>query len=154
MYSKQEAALLRQQFWTSFGQYLRPVPSASGEKVNWINYKTGVRFISFRMNADHQNAWIAIEIIHEDEQLRHQFFDVFISLKNELDPGNSDSGWEWQRDTFNEHGKTVSRIKSEINAVNIYRKENWPLLISFFKPKLLAIDEFWYHNKELFEMLS
>ena len=52
MYSKEESARLRQQFWISFGQYMKPVPSASGSTVNWTNYKTGVKNIFFKMDVD------------------------------------------------------------------------------------------------------
>ena len=47
MYTKQEAAQLRKEFWTAFGQYMKPVPTEDGEKVNWINYKTGGQAHSF-----------------------------------------------------------------------------------------------------------
>ena len=33
MYSRQEASILRKKFWTSFGQYLRPLPNADGEMI-------------------------------------------------------------------------------------------------------------------------
>ena len=49
MYSKAEATQLRQAFWTAFGQYMAPVPSAEGETTNWINYKTGFKHLYFRM---------------------------------------------------------------------------------------------------------
>ena len=42
MYSRQEASQLRKNFWTSFGQYMRPLPNADGERVNWLNYKAAV----------------------------------------------------------------------------------------------------------------
>lgn len=75
MYSKQEASKLKQQFWTSFGLYMQPVPSANGEKVNWINYKTGIRHVSFRMNAgDHAD--ISIELSHPDETSRLAFLST------------------------------------------------------------------------------
>ena len=67
MYSKQEASQLRQAFWTAFGQYMLPVPSGEGEKVNWTNYKTGEKDLYFRMNADNKQATIAIELTHKDE---------------------------------------------------------------------------------------
>jgi hypothetical protein len=60
MYSKQEASLLTQQFWTSFGQYLVPVLSAEGEKINWINYKTGEKDIRFTMMTGNRTAKISI----------------------------------------------------------------------------------------------
>ncbi len=45
MFSKQEASQLRKDFWTAFGLYMRPIPSAEGDKINWINYKTGEKDI-------------------------------------------------------------------------------------------------------------
>ena len=61
MYTKQEASLIKKKFWTSFGRYLQPVPNAEGETINWINYKTGIRDIFFRMDVDTRSAQIAIE---------------------------------------------------------------------------------------------
>ena len=81
MYSKQEASQLRQEFWTAFGQYLLPLLSSEGEKVNWINYKTGEKGIHFRMEADNKKASIAIELSHKDEDIRHLYFEQFLQLK-------------------------------------------------------------------------
>jgi hypothetical protein len=49
MFSKQETAQLRKEFWTVFGQYMSPILSAAGEKISWINYKTGVKGVQFKM---------------------------------------------------------------------------------------------------------
>lgn len=62
MYSKEEAANLRHEFWIAYGRYMQPVPSASGEAVNWLNYKTGVKGIQFRKDAVQKYAWVAVEI--------------------------------------------------------------------------------------------
>ena len=56
MYSKSEASQLKQEFWTSFGQYMSPVLSAEGEKLNWINYKTGEKDIFFKMKANNKKS--------------------------------------------------------------------------------------------------
>jgi len=50
MFSKKEASQLRKKFWMIFGQYMSPVLSSEGEKINWINYKTGVKGLQFKMN--------------------------------------------------------------------------------------------------------
>ncbi len=52
MFSKQDASKLKKEFWTAFGRYMKPVLSADGEKINWINYKTGEKDIVFKMDAD------------------------------------------------------------------------------------------------------
>ncbi len=56
MYSKQEAANLKREFWTVFGQYMRPVLSADGEQINWVNYKTGEKHVFFKCEADSKAA--------------------------------------------------------------------------------------------------
>ena len=78
MYSRAEATQLRQAFWTAFGQYMAPVLSAEGEKVNWPNYKTGIKHVYFRMRADTRTASIGIELTHPDAGIRELFFEQFV----------------------------------------------------------------------------
>jgi hypothetical protein len=105
MYSKQEAAQLKQQFWTTFGRYIRPVQSANGEKINWVNYKTGDKDIYFRMQADNKKASIAIEVTHKDEGLQALYFEQFQQLKTLLH-NTLQEEWIWQLHVSDEKGKT------------------------------------------------
>lgn len=152
MYSKREASQLRQEFWTILGQYMNPILSAEGEKINWTNYKTGEKNIAFRMNADNKKAEIAIELSHSDKEIQQIYFEQFLQFKNLLHqalPGD----WIWQLHAYNEQGKTVSTISQQIFGLSIFKKEDWPQLISFFKPRIVALDEFWSSVKYTFEML-
>jgi hypothetical protein len=58
--------------------------------------------------------------------------------------------WTWLFSIKDEHEKTLSRIYKETEA-SIFKKEDWPLLISFFKPRIIALDEFWSNAKYGFE---
>ncbi|PZR08331.1 MAG: DUF4268 domain-containing protein, partial [Flavobacterium psychrophilum] len=60
MYTREEISKQKQAFWTAFGKYMRPVLSADGLPVSWLNYKTGVPGISFKMDADRDHAVIMI----------------------------------------------------------------------------------------------
>jgi hypothetical protein len=153
MYSKQEASLLRGQFWTTFGQYLSSVPSAGGTKINWVNYKTGVRFIHFKMDADPDGAYIAIEIAPASAAQRKLYFDHFLSLRAQLHE-NVHEAWTWEEDWLNGSGRPSSRIYTSLAGVNVFRKEDWPAIISFFKPRLLGLDRFWAAYKDIFVMLE
>jgi len=150
MYSKQEAAQLKQEFWTAFGQYMRPVLSSEGERINWINYKTGEKDIYVRMHADNRKASIAIELTHKDEGVQALYFEQFEQLKTLLYDALQEE-WNWLLHTRDEHGKYISRIYTEIRNVNIFDKNHWPRLISFFKPRIVALDEFWSTGKHVFE---
>jgi hypothetical protein len=150
MYSKEQASQLRQAFWTAFGQYMGPVLSAEGLRTNWVNYKTGVKHIFFRMQADNKVASISIEITHPDKELQQLFYEQFATYKNVLH-STLNEDWEWQLHTTDEYGKTISRIYKQIAPVSIYQREDWSKLISFFKPRIIALDEFWSDAKYAFE---
>ena len=60
MYNRNEHAKIKQEFWTSFGRYMMLVQSAGIEKVNWVNYKTGIKGVFFKMDVGISEAVIAI----------------------------------------------------------------------------------------------
>src|SRR5215210_5748815 len=107
MYSRQEAAQLKKEFWTAFGQYMTPVLSAEGERVSWVNYKTGEKHIAFRMQADHKTATIAIELTHSDAGIQQLYFEQFLQLKKIFEV-TATGKWSWQLHTKDEYGKTIS----------------------------------------------
>jgi hypothetical protein len=150
MYSKQQASQVRQEFWTAFGKYMQPVLSSEGEKVNWINYKTGAKNIFFRMQAG-KGALIGIELTHADESQRKDHFDKFLQLRS-LFRQELKEEWIWHESLTDEHGKIISRIYTELKDVNIFNREDWPALISFFKPRITALDAFWNNVKYGFDV--
>lgn len=152
MYSKQEASKLKQEFWTTFGQYMSPILSSEGEKVNWINYKTGEKNIAFRMNANNKNVTIAIELTHKDKDIQQIYFEQLFQFKNLFD-STLNEVWNWQLHHYDTHGKIISRVCKEKTGVSIFQKQDWPQLISFFKPRIIALDEFWSSVKYAFETL-
>jgi len=152
MYLRQEASQLKQEFWTAFGQYMKPIASAEGERINWINYKTGENHIYFRMHADSRKASIAIEIRHKDPGVQALYFEQFQQLKGLLYDALKEE-WNWLPHVEDEHSKYISRIYTETENVNIFDRNDWPQLISFFKPRIIALDEFWSAAKHVFESM-
>ena len=153
LFTKDEASQLRQAFWTAFGQYLSPIPSAEGLKTNWINYKTGVKHLYFKMQADKSIASIGIEIAHPDAGIQELFFEQFRELKTMMQ-SYLDENWEWQLHTTDENGKIISRIFKSISPVSIYDRNDWPQLISFLKPRIIALDKFWSDASDSFDALK
>lgn len=153
MYSKQEASRLKQEFWTSFGQYMNPIPSAEGESINWINYKTGEKDLTFRMETDNKKGRIGIVLSHKDPGIQQLYFEQLVQFKNILHHALNEL-WIWEELVFNAEGKMISRVYKECPGVNVFRKEDWPSLISFFKPRIIALDEFWSNVKYAFASLK
>ena len=149
MYSKEQASKLKTQFWTNFGQYMKPVPSALGLPVNWINYKTGIRHIHFKMDADNTSAVIAIEISHLQQEQRLHYYNQFVSLKNLLTTTTAFK-WQWIETLQTDH-RIISSISQQLDDVNVLNQADWPAIISFLKPRIIALDAFWDMVKDGFE---
>lgn len=153
MYSKGETAQLKQDFWATFGQYIRPQLSADGLKVNWVNYKTGIKHLYFKMEAEKKAASIAIKIAHPDPGIQELYFEQFKELKNALHAALNED-WEWQLHNIGEDGKITSSIIRHLYHVSIFNKNDWPKLISFFKPRIIALDAFWSDARYTFDSLK
>lgn len=129
---------------------MRPIPGAAGEPVNWINYKTGVRGFYFRMDADNSSAGIAIDLKHsENDQLSHHYAHLR-QLRMILEQETGEE-WQWKELFMDENGITISRIRTTLEGVNVFNQADWPAIISFFKPRIMALDRFWNRVKEGFE---
>jgi hypothetical protein len=153
MFKRDEAARLREEFWTTFGRYMSPVPSADGVKINWVNYRTGLKDVHFRMTAQSNTAIIFIALEHRDTAIRELFYQQFEELKTMLHSTVGEE-WRWQLHAPVAEGKTISRIYRELPNVSVFNKDHWPDLISFFKPRIIALDEFWQNAQYSFESLK
>jgi hypothetical protein len=150
MFTRAEASRIRQEFWTIFGRYMSPVLSAEGMKINWVNYHTRLKDVHFRMDAGQKSAAIYISMEHSDVDMQELYFEQFLEFKNLLH-GTLEEEWEWQLHTQVADGKVISRIYKEMKGVSVLNKDQWPDLISFFKPRIIALDAFWENARYTFE---
>lgn len=145
MFSRAETSRIKQEFWTTFGKYMSPVPSAEGPKVNWVNYRTGIKDVFFRMETLPDRGVISISIEHDDAGVREIYFDQFAELREMLTSALGEE-WEWQRNE--------SKICRDLAGKSFLNKDDWPELISFFKERIIALDAFWENGKYVFEGLK
>lgn len=129
---------------------MRPLHNAGDEPVNWLNYKTGIKHLYFRMDADNKQANIAIEFRHPDPVLQQHYFEKFQQLEKLFHQSMGES-WQWQLHSVDEGDKQVGRISTQLKDVNVFDFNDWPAIISFLKPRMLALDTFWSMVKEGFE---
>lgn len=151
MYTREQASLVRQQFWTTFGKYMSPILSADGTKVNWVNYKTGIPQLFFRMDADKNQASISIQVMHKDLELGKNIYSQLKLLQSFLHETLGEE-WNWEPAVFNEFAQPLSKISTTLAPINIFKETDWPLIISFLKPRLIALDLFWVNHKMIIEM--
>lgn len=129
---------------------MRPVTGATGDAINWLNYKTGIRHIYFRMDATSTGASVAIELRHIDGAMQQHYFKQLQQLKTILQQATGEE-WDWQPESSDEDGNTISRVSKTLSSVNIFNESDWPAIISFLKPRIIALDEFWMMVKDGFE---
>ena len=149
MFSKQYVAQLRKEFWTVFGLYMSPINSCEGEKINWINYKTGIKGLQFKMYANQGKASIGIVLTEHDLEKQEFLFNQLLFLKEKL-YNSLQEEWTWTLHTI-EEDKIISKIYTEKKNLSILKKEDWPELITFFKSRMIALDKFWSAVKYGFE---
>src|SRR5688500_4628212 len=109
MFSREEASRIKHEFWTTFGKYMSPIPSAEGMKISWVNYHTGLKDIYFRMDANKKSAAIFISMEHTDSDLQELYFEQFLEMKDVLHATLQEK-WDWQLHTRVADGKIISRI--------------------------------------------
>ena len=152
MYTRQELSKLKQDFWTRFGQYMLPIASVTGDKVNWVNYKTGVLNIRFVMDADTRQATIAIVLSHSDTETRLKYYMQLQNMKVILTEALGEE-WNWNENDVDEYGKVTSTVSTSLPGISIASQSDWPAIISFLKQRILALDSFWADTRFVFEML-
>ena len=127
--------------------------NAEGERINWINYKTGVKGIYFRTNVDRKFAEVLIQVDHPDPDFKQMIWEQLeeyeIVLKSYIG-----EEWIWNKDDFDEDGKEISTIKLRLENVSIFRDSDWPAIITFLKERMINLDEFWVDHKESFEIFK
>jgi hypothetical protein len=151
MFTREEASRIREEFWTAFGKYMSPILSLEGMKVNWVNYHTRVKNVYFRMDAGPKSGVISISIEHTDLDIQQLYFEQFLELRTILH-ATLEEEWEWQLH-LQLNGRVISRIYRELPGVSVFDKDHWPDLISFFKPRIIALDSFWENAKWSFDGL-
>ena len=75
MFSKQEAQLLKTEFWTAFGKSF---------PRKWILYDTKIKDFSFKFSADNKKAEVSIDIEMKDEIYRNAYYEKIWSLEEML----------------------------------------------------------------------
>lgn len=155
MFSRAEAQQLRKEFWTAFGRYMTRHTSAFGPKTKWLNYRTGIKDLYFRLHADNKLARVSIELQHSDAGIRELFYEQWEELKMMLEADlREGEAWIWEPEHYLDSGQCISIIYITLPGINIYQKEDWGNIFRFFEQYLVPFDEMWSMVKAIFEDLQ
>ena len=123
-----------------------------GEKIRWVNYRTGLNSVRFKIEANKKSSSICIDIISSDEGVREVFFEQFeefkILLSKKMDTLN------WEKKYRIDSGVYISRIYTELIGPSINKESEWGDIYRFFEKNLIALHDFWEISHEIFRDLE
>ncbi len=139
MYSKEESARIRKEFWTSFGKSF---------PRKWLLYNTKIKDFSFKFVANKNKAMVCLDIEPKDDFYKEYYYDKISSLKNILKN-------EYIKDVVFDanfkldNGKIISRIYTKMpEKFNIHNKNTWRNAYEFFIKNMAAFEEFFYEYED------
>ncbi len=154
MYSKEQHRQINIDFYTTLGTMMKDDIPLSGEKVKWTNYRTGVKGIYFKLDADKRSCRLIIEIRTDDESIRHLFFEQFEEFKVVLEDQIQEEGI-WFEDFYDDYGDVTSKIEWVLNeGVSKLKRDTWEDMHTYLRARLVGLDEFWADVKDVFVELN
>ncbi|MDD7914083.1 DUF4268 domain-containing protein [Polaribacter ponticola] len=138
MFSKDEAALLRKEFWTSFGKSF---------PRKWLLYDTKIKGFSFKFVADRKKALVCLDIEHPEDIASELLYDQMLSLKVLLETEIPEVIFD---ETYElESGKIIRRIYVPLEAkFSIHNKNSWRDCYEFFVETMPKFELFFYEYEE------
>jgi hypothetical protein len=139
MFSKEEAATLRKEFWISFGKSF---------PKKWLLYNTKIKGVSLKFVADKKEAMICLDLDHPDELMNLLYYDQLLSLKTLLET-------ELPNIIYNdmyelENGKIIQRIYVPFEEkFNIHNKNTWRACYEFFVENMTKLEVFFYEYEDV-----
>jgi hypothetical protein len=150
MYSREEAKLIRQEFWDRFKKISTGKRVSKGLPGNWMLNQTGIRALNLKFHVDQKVAQVGIDLETRNMDKRLELFEKLEAVRKRLEEAMGES-LEWELDYLRENGKSVSRIYTEIDGVNIYDRETWARAHQFMLEKMLKLELFYREYQEYFK---
>lgn len=130
MFSKEESARLKKEFWTSFGKSF---------PRKWLLYHTKIKDLSLKFHADRKKAGVSIDIEMKDPLFKEAYYEKFLALKSILTEAIPDLIFEPHYKLDN--GKEISRIYVELPGVSIHNKDTWGDIYNFFNNNMPKLEQ-------------
>ena len=152
MFTKDEKKQFNADFWNAYGLYMKKYNQRLG-RVRWVNYRSNVKDVFFRLDISPKKAKFSIEMQHYDDGIRALFYEQFLELKGVI-KGTIGEDLIWEADSFNNFNQPASTIYCELVDVSVYKRDDWKKTFQFFEKRMLGLHEFWEEFQEIFKNLE
>lgn len=139
MFSKEEAARIKKEFWTEFAHtYPR----------KWLLYDTKIKDFSFKFYVDNKKAQVTLDIEPRDDEKRKIYYEKIESLKTILHEDFLPEAI-FERNFYLDNGKIISKIWVEkTGGISLYNKNTWPEIFDFFYDQMDQFERFFYEYQD------
>ena len=144
MYSKEEALIIKKEFWTAF---------ASAYSRKWILYDTKIKDVTFKFYIDNKKAQVLLDIEPKEEEKRKIYFEKIESLKTILLEEYLPEAI-LERNFYLENGKIISRIWVEKLGVRLNDKKDWQQIFDFFNETMDLFERFFFEHEDYIKDLE
>ena len=148
MLSKEEHKLYKITFWDEFKKHMQKHRSASGKKINWLQYRTGLKNIFLRLETDKKGIRICFDIQIKEPSVREIVWEQMGELKKVLRDEMEDEGI-WEEHFYNETINDFCRIYWEESSLNYLDLNHRKSIFNFFENKLIRFDRFYDNYKDI-----
>jgi hypothetical protein len=150
MYSKDEAKLLRKEFWIVFARRCEIVPELRHKKKKWVLYDTGLSGIDLKFDVTRTEALVMIEVNSRQESRRLEIFETLQKYQKFLEEGFAEP-LEWDICFVRESGQEVCRIYTALSNVDFHRQNQWPDIFNFMIDNMLLLENNLMEIKDVLE---
>jgi len=150
MYSKNEAKLLRKEFWIVFARRCEIIPELRHKKKKWVLYDTGLSGIDLKFDVTRTEAWVMIEVNSRQEIRRLEIFETLQKYQKFLEDGFAEP-LEWDICFVREGGQEVCRIYTSLPNVDFHRQNQWPDIFNFMIDNMLLLENNLMEIKDVLE---
>ncbi len=150
MYSKDEAKLLRKEFWIVFARRCEIVPELQYKRKKWVLYDTGLSGIDLKFDVTRTEALVMIEINSRLENRRLEIFEAIQKYQKFIEEGFTEP-LIWDICFVRESGQEVCRIYNSLPNVDFHRQNQWPDIFNFMIKNMLLLENNLMEIKDILE---
>ena len=144
MYNKEEALLIKKEFWIAF---------AEAYPRKWLLYDTKIKKVAFKFYIDNKKAQVLLDIEPGDEDKRKIYFEKIASLKTILLREYLPNAIV-ERNFYLDNGKIISRIWVQKEGVSLNNKKYWKEIFDFFNETMTQFEQFFFEHEDYIKNLE
>jgi len=140
VYTREEEKQLKKEFWEGFGFFCQNHPVLGLRKSKFMLYNTKMKGVEMKFEANREGAFVILELNHPNENERLTKFEQLERYKIIFEE-DFPEGLIWDFAYRLESGKTVSRIYSRKDGLDIHRRIQWMEFYRFMAEEMLKLED-------------